>query len=1162
MMSKKPTYEELEQRVQLVEAEKRLSESEERFRQLVECSPISVMMLQNGKYTYGNPASAVLLGYESPGDIVGIDALQTIAPEFHASLRERMKRIQAGGFNEPMEIKIIKPSGEYVWTRSTSVSLTIDEEPTAVIFGQDITDSRKAAIEIQKSRQRHQAIIKTAMDGYWLTDIKGYLIEVNDAYCKLSGYSEAELLHMHISDLEAVENPERVAQHMQRIIHEGADRFESRHRRKNGTVFDVEVSVQYRPDEGGQCVCFLRDITEQKQSRERIVDALTWYQEIFEGSRDAIFISDENAKFISVNSAACALTGYDRHALLRMCILDFIDGMDLDDYNRYHARILGGEPMLGEAKIRLKTGEKVDVEFSNKRIDVAGKTYMHTVARDISDRKRSSEQIEALNQRLTIATESAGIGVWDFDIKNDILYWDDWMYRIYGIDPNDFNGAYDAWKSGVHPQDLSRADAEVQKAINQGMPFDTSFRIVRPDGEIRHVKAYGCVTRNLHGAPVKMTGVNIDTTEQKQFETALKESETKFRTLVDQAPAALFLHDMDGNIADVNKAALDGYGYTVKQLLQMKAEDIDPDYIALEDKGKFWEELQKKTRIDFEARHRRSDGSLFPVRVSLTPITLNGRRHVFALAVDMTEYKEAQEKIISSQERFRTVFNQAAVGVAIVSKEGFFLELNDKLCKIIGYTRDELTKMTFRDITHPADLALDENCVQKVIAGEMDAYEIEKRYIHKQGHPIWIRLFSNVVRNAAGDIKFALAIVTDISKQKAAEEERRKLLDRLNHAQRMESIGNLAGGIAHDFNNILFPIVGMSELLMEDLPGNSLAWENAEEIFKAGNRGKDLVRQILAFSRQSEHKLMPTRIQNVLKEVIKLARSSIPSYIEINHDVQSDCGLVMADQTQMHQVAMNIITNAYHAVDATGGNISITLRESALDGSASKDMDLRPGKYAVLSISDTGHGMSSDLIKKIFDPYFTTKEKGRGTGLGLAVVHGIVKEHHGDIRVKSEISKGTTFDIYIPLVERSAASAMVKIGEAYPTGNESILLVDDETPIAKLEKMMLERLGYQVTMRINSMETLNVFKAKPKSFDLVLTDMNMPNMTGDQLAKEIKAIRPDIPIILCTGFSERIRAQKTEHVELAGIIMKPIVKAELAKIVRKVLDEAPKKDQE
>ncbi|MCP4346626.1 MAG: response regulator [Desulfobacterales bacterium] len=354
----------------------------------------------------------------------------------------------------------------------------------------------------------------------------------------------------------------------------------------------------------------------------------------------------------------------------------------------------------------------------------------------------------------------------------------------------------------------------------------------------------------------------------------------------------------------------------------------------------------------------------------------------------------------------------------------------------------------------------------------------------------------------------------------------------------------------------LTPIICMSEMLLEDFSSDSMEYKNIQQILTAGERGRDLVQQILTFSRQTEHKMVPVRIQSILKEVLKLAISTIPANIEIVQDIQNDCGFVTADPTQIHQIAMNIITNAYHAVETAGGKISIQLREAVLEGCDLAGSSLEPGPYVILAISDTGCGISPAIMGKIFEPYFTTKEQGKGTGLGLSVVYGIVKDHFGDIKIYSEVGQGTTVNVYLPIKEKSSETASEKKMETESTGNERILVVDDDESVEEVERKMLERLGYQVTTRTSALDALAAFRESPDAFDLIITDMTMPNMTGDQLARELILIKPDIPVIVCTGFSEKLNKEKAKAVGLKGFLMKPVSKAELAKTVRKVLDEA------
>jgi signal transduction histidine kinase/ActR/RegA family two-component response regulator len=400
-----------------------------------------------------------------------------------------------------------------------------------------------------------------------------------------------------------------------------------------------------------------------------------------------------------------------------------------------------------------------------------------------------------------------------------------------------------------------------------------------------------------------------------------------------------------------------------------------------------------------------------------------------------------------------------------------------------------------------------------------------------------------------------------ITERKRAEEEKAKLEGQIQRAQKMESIGSLAGGIAHDLNNILFPISGLSEMLLDDMPPDTPEYKSIEQIHKSAKRGSDLVKQILSFSRQSNPQKLPIRIQPILKEALKLAQATIPRNIEVKNHISTDCGMVSADPTQIHQIAMNLITNAFHAVEQTGGTIDIALKETAICPFSEKDElslnaipgDILVGGYACITVSDTGTGIDQTLIDKIFDPYFTTKELGKGTGLGLSVVHGIVKEHGGDIRVYSEVGKGTAFNVYLPLLEDNGDIKTAAVIKQYPTGHERILLVDDEEPIVLLEQMMLEKLGYQVTVRTSSPDALAAFKANPGNFDLVISDRGMPNMTGDQLAGELISIRPEIPVIICTGFCDENDEKRSMDLGVKGFLKKPVATGDLAEMVRKVL---------
>ncbi|TFG37821.1 MAG: transporter substrate-binding domain-containing protein, partial [Desulfobacterales bacterium] len=421
--------------------------------------------------------------------------------------------------------------------------------------------------------------------------------------------------------------------------------------------------------------------------------------------------------------------------------------------------------------------------------------------------------------------------------------------------------------------------------------------------------------------------------------------------------------------------------------------------------------------------------------------------------------------------------------------------------------------------------------VFKVFGGilEQKVIMVEYRWLHADGNYRWFEDNAILVRDENGDPKEIVGIWLDITESKAAQEERLWLGEQLQQAQKMESIGTLSGGIAHDFNNILSAIIGYAELVKQRLTKDSEIWIHQQQVIRAGLRARDLVQQILAFSRHAPQEYKPLKIHLFVKEALKLLRSTIPTTIEIKQSINPDCGTIMADSTQIHQIMMNLCTNAYQAMRETGGVLAVGLNEVEVrEDDYLTGLHLAPGRYVMLEVSDTGPGIRPEIKNRIFEPYFTTKDKGEGTGMGLAVAHGIVKSHHGHISVYSEPGKGTTFHVYLPCVAMESNTAEVEVVGTVPRGHERILLVDDEEEIIRISQHILEALGYTVTALNGSIDAWKIFQSNPQDFDLVITDMTMPRMTGAELAKKILQIRPDMPIVLCTGFSEQISEEKAK----------------------------------
>jgi len=966
---------------------------------------------------------------------------------------------------------------------------------------------------LKKNAEYHQSIINTAMDGFWLTDTKGNILEVNESYCRMSGYSKAELINMRISDVEALETGDDISLRTHNIISQGGDRFQSQHKRKNGSVFDVEVSVQYREEKGGRVVCFLHDITEQKQSeseRESTIEIL----EILNSKSNLRDLMQSLIHFMQKMSD-CEAMGirlqdgedfpyYETHgfpddfviAERHLCTRD-LDGQLLrDEVGNPVLECMCGNIICGRFDPAIPFFTKFGSFVSNGTT----KLLASSTEEDRQARTRNRCNAEGYESVFIVPLRSGGetFGLLQFNDRRENCFSPQFISQIERMAGN---------------VAIALSQRKSNEALRESLERLKGFDLHSSEGVYRIDMA--------KPVPLDLAAENM-------------------RDWINRHAV----------VGDVNDSLARMYGLTPQDMIGQAATDFAPNY---SERAMLVLDRTDRRVTNQETEDVDLDGNPLYLVENYHGIVENGHLHaIWGAQRDITDRKLAETALWDSNERLQKVFDSQLDAIFILDSQRppHILSCNEAVCTIFGYTLEEIQGET-TDQLHVDAGHLKE--FQDVLGsaikkeGYLQNFEFKMKRkdnsIFPSGHTVMELIDDTGVRTGW------ISVVSDLTERKKADA-------LLQQAQKMESIGNLAGGIAHDFNNLLFPIIGMSEILLEDLPQDSLEHENAQEIFHAGRRAGDLVNQILAFSRQSEHKMTPVRVQNVLEEVLKLSRSTIPTNIEIQQNIQQNCGLIMADTTQIHQVAMNLITNAYHAVEDKNGVIDIELKEIIIEQEEVPVKELLSGKYVRLSVSDSGIGMDQSTINKIFEPYFTTKEKGKGTGLGLAVVYGIVKEHNGDIKVYSESGKGTTFCVYLPLMKKATEAVPAEQISELATGAESVLLVDDEVSVAKLEGQMLSRLGYQVTVKTNSGDALNAFRSNPDSFDLVISDMTMPDMTGDQLSKEILSIKPDIPIIICTGFSERINKEQAEMLGVKGFLMKPVIKSDMGKMVRNVLDEA------
>ena len=638
--------------------------------------------------------------------------------------------------------------------------------------------------------------------------------------------------------------------------------------------------------------------------------------------------------------------------------------------------------------------------------------------------------------------------------------------------------------------------------------------------------------------------------ERERIENQLRESENKFRNIVDASPMGIHMYEL----ADDGRLIFTGANPAADRIL-----NIDNSQFI----GKTIEEAfpqLTKTAVPDMYRRVCSEGTPWhSEEVAYDDGEISGWFEVHAFQTgpgtmvtqfrDISIRKSAEQMLKTEKEKFRILTELSPLGVSFIGSDGGFKYVNPRFFDLFGYSLEEIPSCRdwLRKIFPQAGVRrqvmaawIQDLKAARVGAGRSHTYKVTCR----DGSEKTVHF--RPVMMEGGD---QFVIFEDVS-------ERKRLEAHLQQSQKMEAIGTLAGGIAHDFNNILAAILGYGELLAFDMPKDTPAWQNLQAVLKSCHRAKDLVGQILAFSRQNELNSMPVRIGSIVKEALKMLRASLPATIEIRRNIETPDGIVNANATQIHQVLVNLCTNASHAMREKGGVLGVSLsRFHAENAENLPHHDLQPGAYLKLSVSDTGCGMRAEQMQRIFDPYFTTKEAGEGTGLGLAVVQGIVRSHSGAVKVASSPGKGSVFDVYLPEMKKEHISSQEAV-QPYLTGHETILVVDDEPALVAMSKQMLELLGYKTVTRTSSVEAYNLFRHNPARFDLVMTDMTMPYMTGEKLAGNILAIRPDIPIILCTGYSEQITEKRARELGIQAFVMKPLVMRDLAATIREVLDKA------
>jgi PAS domain S-box-containing protein len=776
------------------------------------------------------------------------------------------------------------------------------------------------------------------------------------------------------------------------------------------------------------------------------------------------------------------------------------------------------------------------------------------------DRKLTESRVALIKseERLRLAQEAAHSGTWEWDLTTNENFWSDELWPLYGLERDSCQASYQAWLEIIHPDDRDQVENIVRNAAANGGELNAEWRVKQDKGKTRWLMSRGKPVFNATGEATHYLGIVIDITERKMAEEALRESEAKHRRLFENMTQGVVYQSAHGEIISANPAAERILGLNLSQLLGKKPRD--PAWRAVREDGS---DLADEEHPSMVALHTGTPVERFVmgvvkpqqnhytwISVTAVPLFHWGETTPFQVYVTFDDITEQHRAEKNYRMLFQEMLDAFALHEIICDNEGHpidyrFLAVNPAFEKMTGLRAVDIIGRRVLEVLPGTERRWIETYGRVALTGDPVFFE---------NYTATLKKHFEITAFKPAPHQFA-CIFADITDRKNSEQERIVLQEKLKQAQKMEAIGTLAGGIAHDFNNILSAILGYTELALEDSQSGSVKPKYLEQVIQAGHRARDLVKQILVYSRQQEAKKIPLQPAAVVEESMQLLRSSIPTSIDFQQDLDPQTDLVFAELTQIQQIIVNLCTNAYHAMEETGGTLTVGLRNKSFTQQDLVNIfGVQPGKFVQLSIWDTGKGISAEVQEKMFDPYFTTKETGKGTGMGLAIVHGIVKSYGGFITCQSEFGTGTVFEVNLPALAEQIVSQTEEI-KPVSAGNESILLVDDESMLAEMNRVMLERLGYRVTAKMNSTDALATFTEQPLAFDLVITDQTMPEMTGIDLARRMLQIRPGLPIILSTGYSGLITEEKVKAIGIKGFALKPLVKREIAALVRKVLDQ-------
>ncbi len=1139
-------------------ADKRLRESEEKYRLISESANVGIFTTSlDGAVLQANPAAAKMAGYESVQEFLAIRA-----EDLYSNLEDRQRFLNVlleKGSVRDHEILARTKDGTPQWVSLNAVLQKDHVGSPVSILGlvEDITQRKRAEQALRESEEKYRRLHETMMDAFVSVDMTGRIQETNQAYQAMLGYDEEELRKLTYVDLtpEPWHAFESGIVKEQILVKGYSDVYCKEYRKKDGTIFPVELRTCLVRDEAGQpsaMWAIVRDITDRKKAEKALRESEERYRSLFDNMREGFahckMLFEEGRPqdfvYLHVNDAFERLT--DLKNVTGKKVTQVIPG--IGETNPELFEIYGRVASTG-------TPEKFETYLDSLGIWFYVSVYStereHFIAvfENITDRKKAEEALRKSEERYRRLVEMAPDAI---VISQDgrIVYVNGaGMQLLDETDPGQVVGTHPIeW---VHPDDQALVAQRMRVLLtSETLVPPLAWRLVRRDGTVRDVEAVSSSLRS--GESMIIHALLRDITDRKRAEQAMNEQANLLTTLINGLPDIVALQKPDHSIIFYNQAGYDFLGKTPSEVKDSKCFTlIGRDHVC---EGCATARALVSRRIERSERYLQETDTWLESRAIPVLDDQGNVSMVAEILRDITDRKQAEEDLRKSEERYRAMFDHMKSGVAVYAAvndgaDFVFEDFNSAAERISLVKKEEVIGRSLLEKFPNMKKTGLFSALQRVYENGAPEHLPDFHYkdANREG---WRDNF--IYKIPSGNV---VAMYDDVTERKRAQEESEKLRNQLAQAQKMEAVGTLAGGIAHDFNNLLQVTLGYSELLLQEKKEDDPQYADLQKILQAARNGAELVKSLLTFSRKVEPKSIPLNLNRQITQVGKLLRRTIPRMIDIKMNLAPDLSEIHADPTQVEQILMNLAVNARDAMPERG-RLTIVTKNATLDEKYCKaHVGTNPGEYALLEVSDTGHGMDKPTIERIFEPFYTTKEIGSGTGLGLAMVHGIVSQYGGHIVCRSEVGQGTTFEIYLPAIEAEPEPDTESSGEMPAFGTEAVLLVDDEDLVRELGQRILVRSGYKILTATNGREALEVYEKEKGHIDLVILDLIMPTMGGKDCLNKILEIDPQAKILIASGYSAD--ASIKEYVELGakGFVAKPFRFKELLRQVRIALDE-------